>query len=103
MPTRAACFLLLVLTLSACAGPAAQANQTANPIDPVLRASVYKYLDTQEAERADQLLDEILCRQSATPAAVADILTAGRTYQAEPVGALTSRELRLGGRPSSYA
>ena len=102
MPARAACFLLLVLTLSACAGPAAQANQTANPIDPVLRASVYKYLDTQDAERADQLLDEILGRQGATPAAVADILTAGRTYRAEPVGALPSRELRLGGRAFYY-
>src|SRR5437899_11527339 len=103
MHARAACFLLLVLTLSACAGPAAQANQTANPIDPVLRASMYEYLDTQDAERADQILDEILGSQGATPAAVADILTSGRTYRAEPVGALPSRELRPGGRAFYYS
>lgn len=102
MPARAACFLLLVLTLSACAGPAAQDNQTASPIDPVLRASVYEYLDTHDAERADQLLAEILGRQGATLAAVAAILAAGRSYRAEPMGVLPSRELRLGARVFYY-
>src|SRR3989442_2968795 len=74
MPARAACFLLLVLPLSACAGPAAQSDQTARPIDPAVKASIYEYLDTQDAERADQLLAEILGRQDATPATVAAIL-----------------------------
>jgi len=102
MPARAACFLLLVLPLSACAGPAAQADQTARPIDPAVKASIYEYLDTQDAERADQLLAEILGRQDATPAAVAAILAAGRSYRAEPVGVLPSRELRLGSRAFYY-
>src|SRR5881628_1001775 len=69
MSARAAYFLLLVLPLSACVGPAAQADQTARSIDPALKASIYEYLDTQDAERADQLLAEILGRQDATPAA----------------------------------
>src|SRR3989442_7048006 len=102
MPARAACFLLLVLPLSACAGPAAQSDQTARPIDPALRASIYEYLDTQDAERADQLLAEILGRQGATPAAVAALLAEGRSYRAEPVGTLPSRELRLGDRAFDY-
>jgi pimeloyl-ACP methyl ester carboxylesterase len=102
MPARAACFLLLVLALSACAGPAAQADQTARPIDPALKASIYGYLDTQDAERADQLLAEILGRPDATPAAVAAILTAGRSFRDEPVGVMPSRELRLGGHAFSY-
>jgi dienelactone hydrolase len=102
MLARAACFLLLVLTLSACAGPAAQADQTASPFDPALKASIYEYLDTQDTERADKLLAEILGRQDATPAAVAAMLASGRSYLAEPVGVLPSRELRLGGRVFSY-
>jgi dienelactone hydrolase len=102
MLARAACFLLLVLTLSACAGPAAQADQTARPIDPALKASIYEYLDTQDAELADQLLAEILGRLDATPASVAAILTAGRSFRDEPVGVLPSRELRLGGHAFSY-
>jgi pimeloyl-ACP methyl ester carboxylesterase len=102
MLARAACFLLLVLTLSACAGPATQADQTARPIDPALMASIYEYLDTQDAERVDQLLAEILGRQDATPEAVAAILAAGRSYRAEPVGVLPSRELPLGGHAFSY-
>src|SRR3989442_6995075 len=102
MPARAACFLLLVLPLSACAGPAAQSDQTARPIDPAVKASIYEYLDTQDAERADQLLAEILGRQDATPAAVAATLAAGRSYRAEPVGVLPSRELRLGARAFYY-
>src|SRR3989442_6475030 len=103
MPARAACFLLLVLPLSACAGPAAQSDQTARPIDPAVKASIYEYLDTQDAERADQLLAEILGRQDATPAAVAAILAAGRSYRAEPVGVLPSRELRLRSRAVYYS
>ena len=102
MPAHAACFLLLVLPLSACAGPAAQADQTARPIDPAVKASIYEYLDTQDAERADQLLAEILGRQDATPATVAAILAAGRSYRAEPVGVQPSRELRLGARAFYY-
>src|SRR2546427_1447120 len=102
MSARAACFLLLVLPLSACVGPTAQADQTARSIDPALKASIYEYLDTQDAERADQLLAEILGRQDATPATVAAILAAGRSYRAEPVGVLPSRELRLGSRAFYY-
>jgi len=102
MPASAACFLLLVLALSACAGPAAQADLTASPIDPVLRASIDEYLDTHDAERADQLLAEILGRRDATPAAVAAILAAGRSYRNEPVGAQPGREVRLGARVFHY-
>src|SRR5438445_12310766 len=96
MSARAACFLLLVLPLSACVGPAAQADQTARSIDPALKASIYEYLDTEDAERADQLLAEILGRQDATPAGVAATLAAGRSYRPEPVRVLPSRALRLG-------
>src|SRR6266568_611753 len=102
MPLRAARLLLFILLLSACAGPAAQADQTARSIDPVLSASIYEYLDTQDAERADQLLAGILGRQDATPAAVAAIIAAGRSYRDEPVGLLPSRELRLGSRAFYY-
>src|SRR5437867_684038 len=102
MPARAARSLLSVLLLSACAGPAAQVNQIASPIDPALPTSIYEYLDTPDAERADQLLDGILSRQDATPEAVSTILSSGRTYRAEAVGVLPSRELHLGGRVFSY-
>ncbi|TLY19380.1 MAG: hypothetical protein E6K68_09760, partial [Nitrospirae bacterium] len=102
MPARAARSLLSVLLLSACAGPVAQVNQIATPIDPALQTSIYEYLDTPDAERADQLLAGILGRQDATPEAVSTILASGRTYRAEPVGVLPSRELRLGGRVFSY-
>jgi poly(3-hydroxybutyrate) depolymerase len=102
MPARAACFLLFVSTLGACAGPAWQADQIASLIDPVLRASIYEYLDIHDAERADQLLAGILDRPEATPAAVLTILAAGRSYQAEPVGVQPSRELRLGGHVYYY-
>src|SRR2546427_8085409 len=102
MSARAACFLLLVLPLSACVGPTARAPQPAPRSAPAVKASIYEYLATQDAERADQLLAEILGRQDATPAAVAAILAAGRTYRAEPVGVLPSRELRLGGRAFYY-
>src|SRR5437899_7894075 len=102
MSARAACFLLLVLPLSACGHPASEPDQTPRAIDPALKASIYEYLDTQDAERADQLLAEILGRQDATPAAVAATLAAGRSYRAEPVGVLPSRELRLGARAFYY-
>src|SRR6266571_3551003 len=102
MPLRAARLLLFILLLSACAGPAAQADPAARPIDSALKASIYEYLDTQDAERADQLLAGILGRQDASPAAVSAILAAGRSYRAEPVGALPSRELRVGERVFSY-
>src|SRR5947208_13968806 len=103
MPARAARSLLSVLLLSACVGPAAQVNQIASPIDPALQTSIYEYLDTPDAERADQLLAGILRRQDATPQAVSTILASGRTYRAEPLGVLPSRELRLGGRRLSYS
>ncbi|HZC68331.1 MAG TPA: prolyl oligopeptidase family serine peptidase [Nitrospirales bacterium] len=102
MPLRAVRSLLFVLLLSACAGPAAQVDQTASPIDPVLQASIYEYLDTPDTERADQLLAMILGRQDATPASVSTIFAADRSYRAEPVGVLPSRELRLGGRAFYY-
>src|SRR5947199_1150672 len=102
MSARAPSFSLLVLPLSACVGPAAQADQTARPIDPALKASIYEYLDTQDAERADKLLVEILGRQDAKPATVAATLAAGRSYRAGPVGVLPSREIRLGARAFYY-
>ncbi len=99
MPLRATGWLLLVLSLSACTDPTMQADQPTGTIDPALQASIYEYLDTQDTERADQLLAEILSRQDTTPAAV---LATGRSYRAEAVGALPSRELLLGGRVFTY-
>jgi len=102
MPARMACWSLFFMILSIGVCPAAQADQTAGPIDPALQASISEYLDTPDAERADQLFADILGRQDATPAAVSAILAAGRSYRAEPVGALPSRELRVGDRVVSY-
>ena len=102
MPARMACWSLFFMILSIGVCPAAQADQTAGPIDPALQASISEYLDTPDAERADQLFADILGRQDATPAAVSAILAAGRSYRAEPVGALPSRELRVGERVFSY-
>src|SRR3989441_13025577 len=102
MPARAVCFLLPVLPPSGGAGPARRADRPPAPSAPAVKASIYEYLDTQDAERADQLLAEILGRQDATLATVAAILAAGRSYRAEPVGVLPSRELRLGGRALYY-
>src|SRR5207253_6106874 len=102
MPARMACWSLFFMILSISACPAAPVDQTGGPIDPALQVSISEYRDTPDAERADQLLAEILGRQDATPAAVSAILAAGRSYRVEPVGTLPSRELRLGERLFSY-
>jgi dienelactone hydrolase len=104
MPLRAAALLLLLLALGCSAGSTLRTDHAATPtIDPALQALIREYIQTHNADRADQLLAEILTRNDATIATVSSILAAGRSYHNEPVGTQPSRVLRVGAQLFKYA
>jgi poly(3-hydroxybutyrate) depolymerase len=94
--------MLLCLALGAGAGAAALADQSSGRTDPALQALIREYIETHDAERAEQLLAEALNRKDATPAAVSSILAAGRSYRSQPVGVQPSQIVGVGTRPFSY-
>ncbi len=94
--------MLLCLALGAGAGAAALADQTPGQTDPALQTLIREYGETHDAERAEQLLAEVLNRKDATPAAVSSILTAGRSYRSQPVGVQPNQIVGVGTRPFFY-
>ena len=102
MPLRAASRMLLLLALVVSVGAAALADQTPVQIDPALQAFIREYVETHYAERAEQLLAEVLYRKDATIAAVSSILASGRVYQNQPVGAQPNQLMRLGSHTYQY-
>ncbi len=63
---------------------------------------VHEYLETDEPEKAEQLLSEILHTPGANLDAVATIIKTGRPYGLEPVGLQASQPVRVRERTYSY-
>lgn len=102
MSLRVASWMLLCLALSVGAGVAALAEQTPGQTDPTLQILIREYVETHDAERAEQLLAEVLTRKDATPAAVSSILAVGRSYRSQPVGVQPNQIVGVGTRPFFY-
>lgn len=94
--------MLLLLALGAGMGAAALADQTPGQADPALQPLVREYVETQDVERAERLLAEIVSRTDATVAAVSSILAAGRSYQSQPVGTQPNQLIRVGSHVHQY-
>ena len=102
MLLRAAALLLLLLALGCSAGSAIRTDHAAAPTDPSLQTLIREYVETDDTERAEQLLIEVLNRKDATTSAVSSILAAGRSYQNEPAGVQPNQIVRVGTRPFFY-
>lgn len=102
MPLRAASRMLLLLTLGASVGAVALADQTSGQTDPPLQPLIREYVDTHDAERAERVLTEILSRKDVTVAAVSSLLSAGRPYRSQPVGAQPNQSVRVGSQMYQY-
>ena len=102
MPLRPASLLLLILVLGLNTALPAWSDQAAAPVAPDLQALVRNYVETSDAEQADQLLGKILGREDATVATVEAVLAAGRSYENQPVGAQPGQKVRMGGRLFHY-
>ena len=94
--------MLLLLTLVTSVGAAALTDQTPGQADPSLQILIREYVQTHDAERAEQILAEILNRKDATIAAVSSILAAGRSYRSQPVGAQPNQLVRVRSHPYRY-
>lgn len=102
MLLRAVFLMPLLLVFGFSVGSAVLADQAAAPIDPALQALLREYIQTHDAERAEQILSEVLNRKDATTATVSSILAAGLPYRNEPVGAQPGRALRVGEQLFNY-
>ncbi len=101
MPLRVAARMLL-LAFSVSVGAAALADQTPGQADPSLQTLIREYVQTHNAERAEQILAEVLDRTDATAAAVSSILASGRVYRNEPVGVQPNQIVVVDTRPFFY-
>jgi dienelactone hydrolase len=102
MPLRPASLLLLILVLGLNTALPAWSDQAAAPVAPDLQALVRNYVETPDAEKADQLLENILSRTDATVTTVGAVLAAGRSYGIQPVGAQPGQEVRVGARAFAF-
>ena len=99
MPARIGSWLfLVVLLLSSQAG----ASHVPDHVAPSLPTLVAEYLATSDAERADELLQQILSREDATSPAVSSILSEGRSYNYAPVGMQPGQEVAVGSEVFEY-
>jgi len=87
-PRRLAAWLALGVLLSFHA-------QASHPpeVGASLRSLVYDYFFTPDADKAQQLLTEILNREDATIPAITSILREGSAYATAPVGMLSSQSV----------
>jgi predicted esterase len=102
MPLRAVSRMLLLLALSVSVGASALAEPPGGPIDPALQSLIREYIETHDAERAEQVLTDVVHRKDATIASVSSILAAGRSYRSQPVGAQPDQLVRLGSHMYRY-
>ncbi|HMS86172.1 MAG TPA: hypothetical protein PKD12_21240, partial [Nitrospira sp.] len=75
--------ILLVFLVGASAPTGAEEVE---PAVPDLASRVLQYLDVYDGDAADRLLQEILSDEKASIDTVSRLITAGRTYQIQPVG-----------------
>lgn len=81
--------IILGLALMACGGcQTSSAQPPAAEPSGELAALVREFVDTQDADRADELLSAILHDPAATVASIESLLQVPRVYQVQPVGIL---------------
>ena len=90
---------LLVCTLLA--WPSATA--LAEPSSADLPSLVYSYLDELNADQADATLMSILSRPDATVEQVSRAIQTGRSYHAQPLGAMKDEQIVVRGQAYQYA
>lgn len=69
------------------------------PAASSLASLVYRFLDTDNSDEAERLLQAILSEGDASIDAVTHIITAERVYQSQPVGTLAGEHIIIRGRP----
>ncbi len=98
MLRRSVSLMLLLLALGVTGSTAAAADSSA----AALPALVREYVETHQAERAEQILTEILARPDATIPAVSAALSAGPSYRNEPKGLQPGETIQVGSHAFSY-
>ena len=68
------------------------------PAPDSLTPLVFQYLDTDDSEEADRLLQTILSRADASIETISQIVRTGRTYQSQPFGTLPDERITIQGR-----
>ncbi|TKS60381.1 MAG: hypothetical protein EWM72_01419 [Nitrospira sp.] len=84
----------MLLTLVVC-GPGFSFAQSPAPTSDNLTSLVFQYLDIDDSDEADRLLQTILSRTDASIETVSHIMQTERTYQSQPIGTLPDERITI--------
>lgn len=102
---RQAAQYLCALLVCGCFAEAGEPVWTAEPqpANQTLAADVISYLDEADSTKAGVVLQRLLANPEATIDQVSRAIQTGRTYQAQPVGAMVEEQIVVRNRTYQYA
>ncbi len=89
---------MILLSMLLTIGMGSSSAEVSDPSAKTLASLVDRFLDTDDSDEAERLLQSILSDGHATVETVSQVLRRGRTYQSQPVGDLPSEQIVSRGR-----
>lgn len=86
--------LLVVLTI----GVGSSFAEVSEPSVDTLASLVYRFLDTDDSDEAERVLQRMLSDKSVSVETISQIIQSERTYQNQPVGSLPNEQIVIRGR-----